>query len=145
MTPNKNFKFPLKKIIVVCTNHFKSPPQKKCLLIYNFEDHFCLINIIIVWFSTKISVRTISESVRIHLSCIFGPQPTWNKSFPFCFYLIFYLFNMSYDRPKRNLKEKSVLIPTEKSGFETKTVTPMKWVELKMPSCGGLVVPMLRV
>ena len=38
---------------------------------------------------------------------------------------------MSDDRPKRNLKEKFGLILIKEGGYETKTVAPMKWVDLE--------------
>ena len=38
---------------------------------------------------------------------------------------------MSDDRPKRNLKEKFGSILIKEGAFETKTVAPMKWVDLK--------------
>ena len=38
---------------------------------------------------------------------------------------------MSDERPKRNLNEKFGLILIKEGGFETKTVAPMKWVDLE--------------
>ena len=38
---------------------------------------------------------------------------------------------MSYERPKRNVKENFGLILIKESGFETKTVAPMKWLDLE--------------
>ena len=49
---------------------------------------------------------------------------------------------MSEGRPKRNLKD---IILIKEGGFETKTVTPINRLIWKMPDCGCLVVPMLKV
>ena len=38
---------------------------------------------------------------------------------------------MSDERPKRNLKEQLRLILIKEDGFETKTVAPMKWVDME--------------
>ena len=38
---------------------------------------------------------------------------------------------MTDEKPKRNLKEKFGLILIKESGFEIKTVAPMKWVDLE--------------
>lgn len=38
---------------------------------------------------------------------------------------------MSDERPKRNLKEKFWLIIIKEDGFETKTVAPIKWIDLE--------------